>query len=211
MNPWALTIGAIVLGKVADRVLDPFLNSITNPGSDAERIRLMREMIVEQMERRKSGLTTRRGSPAEFADTAAAYGGNECVEWPYAVNGKNCASIAEYKGNGRLVHRNVRGAAPDGMVNHMTCGNKLCITPAHIEHRPPGGTGHPNPYLGKEQKWLQGESNGLAKLTEEQVLFIRSKEGARHGLKELADEYGVHPATIYSAKRGRSWKHLLRK
>jgi hypothetical protein len=57
---------------------------------------------------------------------------------------------------------------------------------------------------------LIGERIGTAKLTEKQVLEIRSKFIPRvYGRKHLAKEYGVSILTIKDIIQKRSWKHLL--
>lgn len=51
----------------------------------------------------------------------------------------------------------------------------------------------------------RGESNGMAKLTEEAVREIRT---SKDPVKVLAARYGVHKMNIYRAKNRASWKHI---
>ena len=56
-----------------------------------------------------------------------------------------------------------------------------------------------------------GENNTSAKLTEEQVRYIRKVYIPYHpefGAKALAKKFGVHRETIYSIVSGKSWKHV---
>jgi len=56
---------------------------------------------------------------------------------------------------------------------------------------------------------LKGEEIGTAKLTEKEVLQIRSKFIPRvYGRKKLASEYNVKPCTIKDIVLRRSWKHV---
>lgn len=50
---------------------------------------------------------------------------------------------------------------------------------------------------------IQGERCSWAKLTEEDVIYIRSSNESR---KSLADRFCVSPSTISSVRNGRSWK-----
>lgn len=57
--------------------------------------------------------------------------------------------------------------------------------------------------------WAHGERQGLAKLTEEQVLAVRRGYTGRRGdLRVLAEAHGVQIQTIWQAITGRTWKHL---
>ncbi len=51
----------------------------------------------------------------------------------------------------------------------------------------------------------EGSNSPFSKLTEEQVLEIRASP-LKH--TELAKIYGVHPTTIFGARKGSTWKHL---
>ena len=59
-----------------------------------------------------------------------------------------------------------------------------------------------------------GERNGRAKISEEDVLFIRSEyrrikaSGRTRSVTELEDMFGLHRATIVSIATGRSWQHI---
>ena len=57
----------------------------------------------------------------------------------------------------------------------------------------------------KDNYNLNGEGNSQAKLTKDDVLYIRANIIDK---KELANKYGVSVATIYDIIKGRSWKHI---
>lgn len=52
----------------------------------------------------------------------------------------------------------------------------------------------------------RGERNALSKLTDAQILEIRSRPSERHVV--LAAEYGVTPENIAIIQSGKGWKHL---
>lgn len=52
---------------------------------------------------------------------------------------------------------------------------------------------------------IHGESCPWAKLTEKEVLYIKSSSDSR---KELAARFGVSPTTISSIRNGRTWKQV---
>ena len=56
----------------------------------------------------------------------------------------------------------------------------------------------------------RGRKNTQVVLTEEQVHDIRRRRKAGESGRELADEFGVHEATICDIHKGRHWKWLPR-
>lgn len=55
---------------------------------------------------------------------------------------------------------------------------------------------------------FRGETNGLAKLTEAQVLEIRFKRNMGYSYEMLAKDYKVNSGTIYNLVNHKSWKHV---
>lgn len=60
----------------------------------------------------------------------------------------------------------------------------------------------------KEKKPAKGEKNAKAKLTEQQVLEIRSLKEKGYRIKDLSVMYKVTPTTIFYIIRRISWKHI---
>jgi hypothetical protein len=51
----------------------------------------------------------------------------------------------------------------------------------------------------------KGERHGMAKMTAEKILFIRSSDKSD---KELAHMFGLTPGYVYAVRRRVSWKHI---
>ena len=95
------------------------------------------------------------------------------------------------------------GPIDDDLFVLHTCDNPWCVNPDHL-------------WLGDNDANMQdkidkgrhkpGAKHGMAKLTEDDVRYIKScgKSGS-----ELAREFGVHNSTIYNIRNGKSWRHLL--
>lgn len=54
----------------------------------------------------------------------------------------------------------------------------------------------------------RGETNGLAKFTEEQVKDIKRRLNAGEPVGKIAKEYGVYHGAISLIKNGKNWRHL---
>lgn len=89
------------------------------------------------------------------------------------------------------------------VVRHM-CNNPACANPAHLR----GGTQKDNAMdrkLSGREGNHKGTANGRAKITEADVLEIRS---SLLSVKQLAEQYGVSRTVIYYIKKRQSWKHI---
>ena len=116
-----------------------------------------------------------------------------------SINGKNAILS-------RLVLAKKLGRPLTASALH-TCDNSACINPDHlyegtqaqnIADRTARGRGCP----------LPGELNGRAKLTGEQVDYIRSVRG-KVTARILAEEFGVTESNIENIWKGKIWKRRL--
>ena len=99
-----------------------------------------------------------------------------------------------------------------GLVTRHLCGNALCVNPAHLK---PGTQAennrdkvlHGTTNKGKKCPWLghPGERNAKAKLTEQDVLDIRSSDTP---VKILAKQYNVSLKQIYIIRNRTAWAHI---
>ena len=104
----------------------------------------------------------------------------------------------------RIICERVHGL-PTGMLALHHCGNRMCINPGHIYP----GTHKKNVAAAKRHGTFKGgpsrpgASNPSAKLTAEQVEYIRS---SRESARQLALQLGVTKCTIERIKYNHAWK-----
>lgn len=129
--------------------------------------------------------------------------------WCWSGRGFSGVGYGKIRFNGRelYVHRAAYeawvGPIPEGQVVRHKCDNPPCINPDHLEV----GT-HSDNAKDREQRG-RGTRSGHAKLTEQDVLDIRTEYG--YGVltqQMLADVYGVKHSTISDITRGKTWTHV---
>lgn len=134
-----------------------------------------------------------------------------CWGWKAYVNKGGYAQLTcRYdKAKVKLAHRASyivhKGEIPkDKQVNHI-CNNPICTNPDHL-------------YLGsqqdnmddkaKELRQAKGQDINTCKLTEDDVINIRSLIGKGMGVPQLAETHGVTRETIYAIRDRVTWKWL---
>lgn len=134
---------------------------------------------------------------------------NGCIEWQMSCNNYGYPRI-QVAGKVRLVTRLVLKiiTGNDGlnlMALH-SCDNRKCISPSHLRW----GTHEENMLDGKLRNRFAkqiGEKAGRSKLTEQQVVFIRSLHNP--SAKELSQSFGVSKTNINNILNGKIWTYLL--
>lgn len=132
-----------------------------------------------------------------------------CWEWER----RNPANygLVWYDGKDNLAHRAMYkrffGPIPEGMFVCHSCDNPPCVNPEHLWL----GTPLDN-VLDKEHKGrgnqAKGESNGYAKLTEENVIEIRRLREDGLILRVIAEQFGITEAAVSSIARRKTWAHV---
>lgn len=141
--------------------------------------------------------------------------------WPWLKERMYGYGYFQYQYTRHRAHRIVWGitfgAIPDGMFVCHRCDNPGCVNPAHLFLGTPADNMADKVRKGREargdrhgskthpERTPRGSANHVAKLTEEQVLYIRSCEET--GVA-LARKFGVLTTTISSIRTRRNWRHL---
>lgn len=141
-----------------------------------------------------------------------------CWEWTgYRLpNGYGRFHVANVKPEVMLAHRASwllhHGTFPDGLCVLHHCDNPPCVNPDHLFL----GTNRDNSQDAKRKHRLlsrrgpnpktQGEKHWKARLTEQQILQIRSRKSEKR--KVLAAEFGISRRYVSSIICFRKWRHL---
>ena len=134
---------------------------------------------------------------------------DNCWVWTGATFHGNLGYGVVYdSGKTRSAHRYSwelhHGAIPDGMMVCHHCDNPRCVRPEHLFL----GTHEDNMLDAvRKRRHTHGESHGMARLTDDAVREIRrSYDGTNRD--ELAERYGIAPASVWRIATRRSWKYL---
>lgn len=92
---------------------------------------------------------------------------------------------------------------PSGMCVCHSCDNRLCVNPSHLFL---GTKAENNSDRDSKARQAMGQRNGNAKLSEADVLKIRSLSGVSN--PEIAAMFGISRITVWEIVTFRKWKHL---
>lgn len=129
-----------------------------------------------------------------------------CWEWLRSKNPDGYGDL-RIRGPVRSAHRVSYeahiGPIPAGMLVRHSCDNPGCINPSHLLL----GTTQDNVDDREERgrRDVRGEDNGMAKLTEADVIHIRTSPARP---KELCEMYGIDRTNVWAIRAGKTWKHV---
>lgn len=137
------------------------------------------------------------------------FSSDECLPWPYASGSRGDAVVlhgGRLRSASRVMCEIVHGI-PDPSLSlecAHNCGNGHlgCMNPRHLRWDTRSGNHADKVIHGTHNR---GERNVNAKVTEDQVLEIRSSKQA---LSVLSKMYGISVAAVSSIRTGKNWKYL---
>lgn len=139
----------------------------------------------------------------------------DCWEWCASLDSRGYGNfgVPRNDGTGRFIMQRAHRVAwelthgpLEGSAQHLchTCDNRKCVNPKHLFVG--------NPKLNMADCAAKGrfndrtgENNPRAKLTEEDVRFIRA---STMSCQRLAEQYGVAKSVVAYARSGTTWRHL---
>jgi len=136
---------------------------------------------------------------------------DECWPWPGARTSTGYGNIrlGGRKGRNvkahRLAYELAHGPIPDEMLVCHKCDNPPCCNPAHLFLGTTLDNVRDKISKGRDTK---GETNGRARLTDENVTAIRERQAAGESQRHLAHEFGVSEATISRVVNRKLWGHV---
>ena len=130
-----------------------------------------------------------------------------CIEWSGGHEHGRPTMQIEQTGKfqvSRLVWMMHRGAIPKGkVIRHYVCNNGKCV---NVDHFLLGTRKENNDDKVKDGTIPMGAASWNAKITEEIVRRVREP---KVNLRAMAEELGFRYHTLYQARVGISWKHIV--
>lgn len=135
-------------------------------------------------------------------------GPDDCWPWGASTNRDGYGSIGDGQRRTILTHRaayeDVSGPIPPGLCVLHRCDNPPCCNPRHLflGTRADNAADRSAKGRGADRR---GEKHWQVKLTEKQVLAIRSANGPH---RSIAAQYGIAYSTVGRIKQRKTWPHL---
>lgn len=154
-----------------------------------------------------SNIATLDPIEARFLAKVAEPDGNGCHFWTASTD-KDGYGQFQLAGRKVKAHRYAAGMLdfpPEIQTRHI-CHVPACVNPEHLTF---GSHADNMADRGAAGRQAKGVSQGLAKLTEENVIEIRRRY-AEGGVtqRKLADEFGVSRRSVYRVVLRKTWTHV---
>lgn len=122
----------------------------------------------------------------------------------------NTLGLGQHPAAHRVAYVLAYGPIPDGLHVCHTCDVRSCVNPHHLWLGTPADNMRDMQEKGREAD-MKGESHPSAKLSDEDVRFIRRMYQPHHPAysgKALAQRFGVSRSTISTVVSRKYWNHL---
>jgi hypothetical protein len=131
----------------------------------------------------------------------------DCILWPFKSRYASGYGVVSFNGKTTGAHRAScelhNGPPPsEGHEAAHSCGNKLCVNPAHLRWATPSENAADKELHGTSPA---GERNGCAKLTAEKAAEIRRLRGSTTQ-EEIARRFGVSRRAVGMILNNQTWK-----
>jgi hypothetical protein len=154
---------------------------------------------------------TANGEPLSYLNEVVMnYSGDECLAWPYNRNSAGYGMVNEdgkYHIASRLVCERVNGPPPETNYDSAhSCGNGHlgCVTKKHLSWKTRAENMADKVEHGTHHR---GERSNTAKLTQANIIEIRSLQGVKTQT-EIAAQFGISRAYVSEIHNRRKWAHL---
>jgi len=149
--------------------------------------------------------------PARFWRHVSIRSENECWVWQGRINSTGYGRVGN---NGkvyyahRMAYELCVGPIPKGLCVLHACDNRRCVNVRHLFLGTDADNVHDAIAKGR-MRYVNGSRVGAAKLTEQQVIEIRSIYETGHiTQRELGAKYHVSHSTIGRITRREGWNHV---
>ena len=135
----------------------------------------------------------------------------ECIIWPYKPNRYGYGQVYANGKGGQLAHRVALATISEPptekhVAAHGPCNDRLCVNPRHSSWKTQKENIADKHRDGTHQ---EGERHGMCRLTEDQVLEIRSLHATGNYLhRELAAMFDCDRSNIGLILRRKHWNHI---
>lgn len=105
----------------------------------------------------------------------------------------------------RFIDTLINGPIPEGIVICHTCDNPSCVNPSHLFR---GTRAENHRDMVAKQRQTYGVRNVHARLTDDDVISIRSRRAAGETLEQIARDFDTHPSNISRIVNRHTWRHI---
>lgn len=194
-NPRCVNVAHLRLGTMADNAQDRVMDRRRNAsGAQKSRVRPVRPTIAERF----------------YAKVSAVPNENGCLDWLACHNRKGYGTfqIGHTSVHAhRVAWEIANGPIPPGMWVLHRCDRPRCVNVEHLWLGSNADNVRDRDAKGRGAA-IKGEKQSLAKLTEADVLKIRSGHFDGWFQSQIADHFGISQHTVWCILHRKTWKHI---